>query len=358
MALELWSSKRLFRRLRDERMDAIPSYFLDTFYGAPHFSSDKEILISELPSAGRKLAPFVLPTEQGKPLAEFKGETVKSLLPAYIKPKDAVRPEDARNVYPDEVFSDVPLTLVQQFNRRVGDIQNQHVRAIKMTIAWMAARAVIDGKVVIKYQRDQGAAHPEVTIDFGRAANQTVVLNTTFWSDPDYPILDDIQLWADRMAASRYGAFPTELLLGYQVAPWFRKNKQVRAELDTQRRGTAVNMQTGVVNVAPQGKSWIASLGSGIEVYAYRDYVENSNGDLVDILNGKDVLLTAPGLDGVPAYGAIYDVDAIQSGSVAIDIFPKMFKTDDPGELYVMHQSAPLPIITKPNRSLKATVLN
>ncbi len=68
--------------------------------------------------------------------------------------------------------------------------------------------------------------------------------------------------------------------------------------------------------------------------------------------------MIAPGNEGVLAFGAIYDTKAIAGGKMAIDIFPKMFETDDPGELYLMHQSAPLPIPLFPNRTLKATVLD
>lgn len=354
--LQLWSPKQLLRRMRDDRLDAIPSYFLDNFFKGRHYSEDRDILLNELPAMGRKLAPFVLPTEQGKPIAEFKGQTMKALTPPYIKPKDAVRPEEARSPFPEEVL-DGPLTLAQRFNRRVGEIQDQHIRAIKMQIAWMAARATIDGKLTIKYQRDQGAAHPEVTIDFGRAANQTVVLTgPTYWDDVDYPILDDVETWANRMRAAKYGQAPSVLLVGHNVAPLFRKNKQVRAEMDLTVRGNSVNVPTGI-QILGEGLTRIGDLSGGITAFAYRDYVEDANGDLVDILGPNDVVLIAPGNEGVLAHGAIYDVDAIQGGSMAIDIFPKMFKTQDPGELYVMHQSSPLPIPLYPNRVLKATVL-
>lgn len=357
MALQLWSPKQLLRRLRDDRMDAIPSYFLDNFFKGRHYSEDREILLRELPAMGRKLAPFVLPTEQGKPIAEFKGETHKALLPPYIKPKDAVRAVDARNPLPEEVF-DGPLTLAQRFNRRVGEIQDQHIRAIRMQIAWMAARATIDGTVTVKYQRDQGAAHPEVTIDFGRAANQTVVLaGPTYWDDPTYPILDDVETWANRMRAAKYGQFPTVLLVGANVAPLFRKNEQVRAEMDLTRRGNSVNIPTGIQLFEDGTATRIGTLGSGIEVYAYRDYVEDANGDQVDILDPNDVLLIAPGNEGVLAYGAIYNAKAIEQGVTAIDIFPSMWPTDDPSDIFLMHESAPLPIPLYPNRVLKATVL-
>lgn len=355
--LTLWSSKQLLQRLRDDRMDAIPSYFLDTFFKGRHYSEDKDILIRELPAAGRKLAPFVLPTEQGKPIAEFKGETHKALTPPYIKPKDAVRAVDARNPLPDEVW-DGPKSLKARFDWRVGEIQNQHRRAILMRIAYMAAKATVDGKLTIRYDRDQGAAFPEVTIDFGRASNQTVVLTgPTYWDDVDYPILDDVEAWANRMASAKYGQAPTILLVGANVAPVFRRNKQVRAEMDTTVRGNSVQIETGIQVLNQQGLTRIGYLSGNIEVWSYRDYVEAPNGDMVDLLDPNDAVLIAPGNEGVLAFGAIYNAKANAEGRVSTDIYPSMWMTDDPSDIFLMHESSPITIPLFPNRVLKATVL-
>lgn len=357
MALELWTSGELYTLLDDPRNDPIPSYFLDTYFTETHFSNDKEILIGELPLADRKMAPFVLPTEQGKPIFNAKGEKVKSLTPPYIKPKDAVRPEDARTPRPSEILRRQPMTLQQRFNLRVQEVQTYHRRAIRMQEAYMAARAFIDGQVTVKYQRDQGAAFPEVTITFGRDAGHTVVLSTTYWSDPAYLILDDIQTWANTMQAAVRGGFPVDLYLGSSVVPYFGKNLQVRAEMDTTVRGNSVNVQTGIVNAGEAGApTFLGTVGAGIRVWAYKDEVENNDGTTVDILDPKDVLLVAPGATGVRAYGAIYNAKAMEQ-SAAIDIFPSMWLQDDPSAIFLMHECSPLPIPLYPNRTLKATVL-
>ena len=73
---------------------------------------------------------------------------------------------------------------------------------------------------------------------------------------------------------------------------------------------------------------------------------------------GSDVLMLAPGATGVRAYGAIYDAEAMIEGVAAqTDIYSKMYTTQDPGELFLMNQSSPLPIPLYPNRTLKARVL-
>lgn len=361
MALELWTSRDLYALLRDDRLDPIPSYFLDTFFTDTHYSSDADILISELPTQYRVLAPFVLPSEQGKPIFKRKGEKVKALTPPYIKPKDPVRPEDARNVLPSEILLNGGQrpSIEARFNRRVVEVVEFHRRAIKMQEAWMAARAFIDGKVTVTYDRDQGAAYPEVTIDFGRATNHTVVLSTDFWDDPDHDIIGDLTTWSNRMYAAPNGGRPTRVIIGASVVPCIQKNKGIRELLSTQiRGGEGTKVELGMANI-DQPMSYVATIGGigqSLEIWTYRDQVEGPTGTMVDILDPRDVVLVAPGARGVKAYGAIYDVDAMGE-SQAIDIFPKMFKTDDPGEMYIMHQSSPLPIPLYPNRTLKARVL-
>lgn len=356
MTISIWSSKLLYRRQRDARYDDIPSYFQDNFFKGVYFSEDQEIAIAKLPRKGRKLAAYVTPTEQGKPLAEFKPMSVRAYTPPYIKPKDAVRAVEASSPLPEEVF-DGPLTLEQRFNRRVGEVQDQHVRGIRMQIAYQAARITIDGQLTVRYQRDQGAAFPEVTINFGRNANQTIVLaGPDDWTDVSYPILDDVELWANRMQTAEYGQHPTVMLVGANVAPVFKKNTQVKEELTLQRKGGSVDIPTGIQLIG-DGITYIGTLGSGIQVYAYRDYVEDANGTLVDILNPNDVVLLAPGYEGTVAYGAIWDEAAIRNGMSQIDIFPKIGTQFDPGDVEIMHQSAPLCVPDYPNRSLKATVI-
>ena len=62
----------------------------------------------------------------------------------------------------------------------------------------------------------------------------------------------------------------------------------------------------------------------------------------------------SPAVDGVRAFGAIMDRKA---GWRATPFFPKMFEQEDPSAVYLMTQSAPLMIATRPNATLKAKVL-
>lgn len=363
MAIELWESRDLYELRQDMRLDPIPDYFQRTFFGgAPYFSEDQAIRFAELPVPFRKLAPFVAPTSQGKPIFERRGESVESFTPAYIKPKDAVRVVDSRNVLPSQIFREgggLP-SLQERFDMRVAEVTAFHLRAIKMQWAWMAARSFIDGKLTIQYHADQGADYPEVTVDFGRDPNLNITLTTTYWSDPSYDIVGQMSDWSNLMYGTKYGGRPTTMIVGSSVVPHIQNNTGIKELLTTQKRGSEDTLvRQGMLNI-DEPLSYVGTIGGigqSIEIWTYKDVVEAPNGDMVDILNPKDVLMIAPGAGGVMAFGAIYDVDAFEGGNISMDIFPKMFKTNDPGDMYVMHQSSPLPVNTAPNKVLKARVL-
>lgn len=363
MAIELWTPRELYDLRQDDRFKSIPSYFLDTFFTATHFSEDGTIRFGDLPDSDRFLAPFVLPYEQGKPMQGIKGETITQITAPYIKLKNAIRPTDLKNVRPSEVFINagrVP-TLAEKYDMRVAEITEMHTRAIDVREAWMAARAFIDGKVQIDYDRDQGSAHPSVLLDFGRAAGHTVVKGANYWSDPATDILSDVEGWMNTMYLANGGGSASMLIVGAQVAPLFRKNTGVKAALDTNYRGNdTVEMSLGIMRM-DRPLTYIGQLASGLSVWAYKDTVDIPDGNggrtRVDLLNEKDVLLVAPGATGVKTYGAIFDNEAIKNGLANSRIFGKSFKTDDPGEDFLMHQASPLPVPLYPNRTLKARVL-
>lgn len=365
MAIELWTPNRLALLRRDDRMDEIPTYFLDEHFGGnEHYAEDGEIRFGDLEESTRFLAPFVLPYEQGKPMQFMEGESVEAYRVPYIKLKNAVRPEDAKNIKPSDIYRNggQPPSLEQRFNARVAELDRRHRRAIHMREAWMAARAIIDGRVQIDFERDQGASNPSVLLDFGRDSTLNVVKTSDYWNDPDTPILDDLEDWLNRMYLIQGGGSGFRLTVGAQVAPVFRKNKQVLDMLDTKYYGAPedVQIKRGIQRIA-RPRNYIGKLESGLEVWSYKDTIDvptvNGGRARVDLFNEKDIILEAPGASGVKVRGPIFDTKAIESGQIAAEVFAKMWETEDPGEKWLMHQASFLPVPLYPNRVLKARVL-
>lgn len=365
MTINLWDSRDLYLLREDLRLDPVPDYFHRNYFGTDFYSEDGAIKFADLPVPHRKLAPFVAPTSQGKPIFERRGEKVEAFQPAYIKVKDAVRVVESRNVRPSEIWrtsgTGLP-SLQERFDRRVAEVQAYHLRAIEMQKAWMAARAFIDGAVTVRYHADQGQPHPEVTINFGRAAQLNQTLSGTYWSDPAYDIIGHLSNVSNLMYAQAHGGRPTTVLMGSAVVEHVQNNTGIKELLKSpaqSRGGEDTLVRQGMLNInEPISQvGTIGGIGQSLDLWTYKDVVEGPTGTMVDILDPRDVLVIAPGAGGVMAHGAIYDVDAFEGGNISVDVFTKMFKTNDPGDMYIMNQSSPLPVNVYPNRVARLRVL-
>lgn len=366
MALTIFTQRDLLEIRRDMRLERPTDFWRRTFFGgAPHYSQNKEIQFGKI-TGRRAMAPFAQPSHMGKPIVKTLGAALESFMPGYIKLLDAVRPEDATTLTPEEVMTGELLDMQTRFDLRTAEISSQHVDAIQRTWDWMCARAIIDGSVAIKYDQEQGQPNPEVTISYGRDANLTVGFGSgNDWSSASADILGDLSEWIALGRKAQFGGTYNRMIVGSDVAPLFTKNTGVLDLLKTDiRGGDGTSFTRGLFAGAnpddanaPSYIGTIAGNGLTLEVYAYSDQQYADNGALVEMLNPKDIVMTAPGVDGLMAYGAIYDVKAVQ-GKMMTDIFQKQWEQENPSQLSMLSQSAPLPIVRFPNKTFKATVLN
>lgn len=351
MDYPVYTTRDLYGVMYDRRLESPSNYWLNLCFPGSHMSDREEIIFEKI-TTRRHIAPFVLPTVPGKPTYKKDGSTVSMFRPSYVKPKDSVRPAEQTSRQPGDLFTLTPRSPRQNFDAEVVRIVQFHRSIIQRRWEWLAARATIDGSVTI-----EGEGYPAVTVDFNRDPGHTITLaGPTYWDDPAHDILGDIQGWADMQADADFGGVPNRLTVSPDVWAVMRKNQGIKDELDLQRRGTRVDILTGLVQPDPlPGQAiYVGTLGAGIDVYVYRDYYVDDAGNTQKFLAEKTVMLTAPGVDGVKAFGAILDTKA---GLMTTDIFPKMWDQEDPSARFIMSQSAPLMIPVNPNCTLKATVL-
>lgn len=359
MAFDIYSPTQLYRVMFDERTVAPTSFFLDNFFPASFLSTQEEILFDKIKGT-RKIAPFMLPNEQGKPIYKREGEEISAFKPAYTKPKDAVRPGEMLAMQPGELATRQSLMSPQaRYNAEVQRIAEYHRNAITRLWDFMAAKAVLDGSITINYKADAGVG-PSVTLDFKRAAGHTVTKGAgARWGDSGVKIFDDLQSWIDIVALAEFGGSVNNVILGSQAAAAFMADVEsgsLKGKLDTNYRGSEeVSFNRGIVRSDPINNiAYLGTLGSGIRVWRYTGTFQNNDGTYTNIMDPRDALLVAPGIDGVKAFGAILDEDANLSPA---DIFVKMWKQEDPSARFIMSQSAPLMIPVNPNCTLKARVL-
>jgi hypothetical protein len=309
---------------------------------------DDEYVDFEKIREGRKLAPLVLPTAQGRPVYSQAATAVR-IKPAYVKPKDPISPSRLMKRMPGEGLVDInSMTPAQRFTLLLADILRVHRETIDRREEWMAAQALIYGKVTLA-----DPDYPTRVVDFQRAADHTVTLTgAQRWGQAGIEPMDDIQAWVDRVRRAPFGGPTNRLTVGANVLKVLLASTKVKEQLDLQTRGTNADLNTGLRS--GEYVEYIGKLGPNLELWVNTDYYEQPDGTAVPFMDPDGVLLTGPNVQGVRCFGAILDDEA---GYRALAAFPKQWRQPDPSAVFVMTQSAPLPVPVNPNNSLYAKVL-
>lgn len=300
----------------------------------------------------RRLAPFVAPNVQGKVMAQ-EGSDMLNFKPAYVKPKHIVEPDAVLVRKPGEALGSGSLTPAQRRDATVADLLARHKTMHAMTREWMAAKAIIDGKVTI-----EGENYPKVTVDFRRDASLTILLaGAAKWDQGTATPLNDIK--AARIAANaKSGAVIRDIVFGANAWKLFSDNTDVQALLSTQTRGSDSDF-TKMVDGFEDSVEYLGQLsginGSGlIRMWLYSGKYRDEAGVLQDIMDTNTVVgVDFAAVQGHRCFGAIRDGKA---GFQPLDMFPKMWEDEDPWAEYLMTQSAPLMVPAQPNATFSMKV--
>lgn len=320
------------------------SYWLDLAFPESHFSTTETIDLDKV-VGNRRMAPLVMPNVPGKP-GRPSGYSTARFRPAYVKPKDAVTPDRGLKRRAGEQYLGTE-TPMQRINAIVTSILQEQKDQIHRRWEWLAARAVIDASVVLEAQD-----YPSVTVDFQRDASQTITLSgTDLWTDTtNSDPLGDIEEWRTAVF-QKTGKFINRLTMAPNVYKAFAAHPKVKDQLDTTVRGTSTSLNTSGGN--GDFAQYKGTLGADLDIWVYNDVYEDNSGTQVPYMAADLVVGTGPGIQGVRAYGAIMDMDAQLN---AMDIFPKMWKEQDPSAMFIMSQSAPL-MVPMYHASFKAKVI-
>lgn len=302
----------------------------------------------------RRLAPFVSPNVQGKPMRQ-QGFQTKDFTPAYIKPKfvvDANRP--LKRLAGERLLG--AMNPVDRYNRVIVELMAEADNQISRREEWMAAQILCNGSVVV-----QGDDYPAMTVDFGRPAGQTIVLTgSNRWGQSGVSIMTLLRSWNRTvMLASGFNA--NIVVLDPSAEELFIADSGIQTILNNRvntpngGRFPVGNIQLGGVLAGAVGQEvkFLGYVGE-FEVYVYGGTYVDDSGNVQPFLPANTCLMLSPeGVQGTRTYGAIRDARA---GFRALPRFPKMWVEDDPSVTYLMTQAAPLPVLGWPEASLCATV--
>ncbi len=324
-----------------ETSHQVPSFWLDRYFPSVHLS-DSEFIDFDVVDKGKRLAPYVLPHVQGQPMLARR-ESMRKFKPAYLKPKDPLDPSRVLRRRAGERIGG-SMSPQEREDAIVADILTDHEEMIRRRWEYMACEAATKGQITIS-----GENYPTVTVTFGRAAANTVTLvGTARWGQAAADPMANLKAWV--ATVFRSGRAAVDLILGIDAATAFFSDPKVKDALET-RRGSTMALESYVIS--GEVVTYHGELPGGLRVWTYNDVWEDNMGVEQPFLLPGDVVLIGD-IGGVRAFGAIMDKKA---GWNALPIFPKMWEQEDPSGLFLMTQSAPLMIPTRPNASFKASVL-
>jgi len=123
------------------------------------------------------------------------------------------------------ISSNGSLTEIARALEQVYDDEMKLINGAKMTMEYLRAKALFDGKITMA---SKGGA---VNIDYKVPAGHKATLSgTDAWDDASATILDDIKDWADTIEEDT-GIRPNTLMLNRNTYKLFRSNTQVRNNL-------------------------------------------------------------------------------------------------------------------------------
>lgn len=320
-----------------------PQFLLDRYFGTTQAETSEQIHFDVM-QGKRRLAPFVSPLVEGQIVAS-QGFVTTTFTPAYIKDKRVFDMHRPLKRSPGEGFGGTMAPADRLRALIANDMQDQ-LNMLRRRLEVMCAEVLATGKSTI-----QGDKYPTVVVDFGRAASHTFTANP-LWSTATPPILNNLQDWAT-IVLQDTGVFPADVIMSADVWKIFRNDPGVIQVLNTFRRITDLPSVMPSAQMNEGGILMGTIEGFNIWVYAGW-YVDPADGVEKPIIPNGTVIMVAPALEGVQAYGAIRDEEI---GLQPVPYFVKSWIQYDPSVRYVMLQSAPLIVPYRPNASLTAKVL-
>lgn len=347
----LYDTTTLLEVMRVQKVSQ-PPFWLNFFPKQINFQTPN-ITWDKVYGDDRKLAPFVIPSVQGRPQRLEGYETVQ-FAPAYIKMKDIVSAEMHMERQAGEALGTGSLSLEQRRDAVIGYLLGQQKTKINNRWEWLAARAIIDGKVVIK-----GEDYPETLVDFRRDASLTGLLSGgSAWGQATAKPLDDLKLMRMR-ANAKSGARITKHIFGAEAWDKFAARVDLK-ELMDKRYGGMENNVTRMWD-GYEGMEYMGTIsglnGAGrVEVWVNSSmYIDPETGTEAFYLPQNKVVGVSEMVQGVRCFGAIMDKKARY---LPLDIFSKNWENEDPSVEYLLSQSSPLMVPKEPNATYVLDVGN
>lgn len=320
------------------------TFLLDNWFKTIQTEESEEIHF-DVQVGNRKIAPFVAPQNKAQ-VIERDGYRTDTFKTAYVKPLTALRPKDTLKRAMGEQIGGIELTLQQRRALAVAETLMDHTDRITRVLEIMAASALRTGTVTVS-----GEGFETQNVNFGRDSDLTIVLEgSDKWNTSTATPLDDIDEAVEKVHEIE-GAEIDSIVMDPFAWRAFRKDAKVLEALDNRRAAGISPVELGTISLA-KGAKYVGSIGS-LSFYVYSEYYEDVDGETKPLLPAGTVIGVSSDLGGVRAFGAIQDEEAL----IATEFYPTSWVEKNPSARFIMTQSAPLVVPTRPNATFSMSVL-
>ncbi|WP_339514459.1 major capsid protein [Pseudomonas sp. RL_15y_Pfl2_60] len=329
-----------------EQMKLPRRFLMTTFFngGVPSTFATKSVDI-DIIKGQRKMAPFVHPRLPGS-LVNREGYRTGTYVPPYIQPKMETTAELIlkRSAGESPYASRPPMQRAgEQLGKDIADLDDQIIRREE----WMCAQSLTTGQVRVV---GEGV---DDTIDFMMAPDHKITLATGQWGGSGSDPIGNLRGWKRKIAKDSGRTANTGVLSG-EALDAFQRDETVMKQLNTRR----VDMGIIKPEELPDGVTYLGYLNDpGVDLYGYDEWFLDGAGAEQPMIPAGGLILGSTNTRNAMLYGAIQDLEAIESGLVEAARFPKSWITKEPSARWLKLQSAPLAGLLEPDAFIYAKVV-
>lgn len=323
-------------------------FLIETFFHSQR-CFDVEKVDIDIKKGNRDVAAFVHPFENGV-LVENAGYETVTVAPGYTKEFMPVRPnQTVKRLFGEDLSK--PLNPQQRLQRILGENLDTLDTRINRLEEFMAAQALINGKVIIK------GKSMDHQVDFGyETGKQKIILSggscwDTSTGDPMYD-LDD---WSEAIA-ERCGIAPDIVIVGKRVAKSLLDNQKIKDRLDIKNFDVGQIQIRNTPEMKKKGIIYHGTLApSNLPIYSYSEKSYNPITNKVESLIPDDAVLVGSTNAGCEMlYGLVQNLHAL----TGLPRFPHSWAELNGSARYVQLESAPLPSLYNVDAFVSARVLS
>lgn len=320
-----------------EQMTPARRFLMNTFFNgtAPRTFATKSVDI-DIVKGKRKMAPFVHPRLPGS-LRTREGFQTSTYTPPYVQPKMETTAELIfKRAAGDNPYASRPA--IERAGNQLGSDMADLDSDITRREEWMCAQALTTGQIRVV---GEGV---DDTIDFLMPSEHKIVLSTNKWGGTGGDPLANMRGWK-RMIAKASGRTASTVVLSAEALDAFYNTPKMLEQLNTRR----VDMGMIKPQELPDGVTYVGYLNNpGVDIYAYDEWYLDDEGKEQPMIPAGGMIMGAPNTRNAMLYGAIQDLDAIESGLVEASRFPKSWVTKEPSARWLKMISAPLAGLLEP----------